>query len=79
MSNPSACAAIPTTANISTVNIKHFTSIIIIESPITILRNDKMTAEVLASTAITAKSNKNKLYNNKTLIPYYIMAHPDGG
>ena len=38
-----------------------------------------MTAEILASTAITAKSNKNKLYNNKTLIPYYIMAHPYGG
>lgn len=39
----------------------------------------KMTAEVLASTAITAKSNKNKLYNNKTVTPYYIRVHPDGG
>jgi hypothetical protein len=29
-----------------------------------------MTAEILISTAITAKSNKNKLYNNKTLIPF---------
>lgn len=39
----------------------------------------KMTAEILISTAITAKSNKNKLYNNnKTLIPY-IMVQSDGG
>nr|DAH97037.1 MAG TPA: hypothetical protein [Caudoviricetes sp.] len=33
LSNPSACAAIPTTANISTVNIRHFTNTIIIKSP----------------------------------------------
>lgn len=38
-----------------------------------------MTEEILISTAITAKSNKNKLYNNKTLIPYYIMVQSDGG
>ena len=39
-----------------------------------------MTEEILISTAITAKSNKNKLYNNnKTLIPYYIIAQSDGG
>ena len=39
-----------------------------------------MTEEILISTAITAKNNKNKLYNNnKTLIPYYIMVQSDGG
>lgn len=38
-----------------------------------------MAEEILISTAITAKSNKNKLYNNnKTLIPY-IMVQSDGG
>ena len=38
-----------------------------------------MAEEILISTAITAKSNKNKLYNNKTLIAYYIMVQSDGG
>lgn len=38
-----------------------------------------MTEEILISTAITAKSTKNKLYNNKTLIPYFIMVQSDGG
>ena len=39
----------------------------------------KMTAEILISTAINVKSNKNKLYNNKTVTHYYIRIHPDGG
>ena len=38
-----------------------------------------MAEEILISTAITAKSNKKKLYNNKTLIPYFIMVQSDGG